>query len=107
MPDFVQFLLIAVAVIFAIGITGVLAQVLRARLAPDASLRPVDADLAALEERIVARLEARLRALERAADVTAVEVERIGEAQRYAHRLPPRPESGAAPSLLEPVSAPT
>jgi hypothetical protein len=107
MPDFMQFAVIAAAVIAAIGVTGALTQAFRARLAPDASLRPADVDLAALEDRIVARLEARLRALEQAVEVTAIEVERIGEAQRYASRLPPRPESGAATPLLEPASEPT
>ena len=95
MPDFVQFLLIAVAVIVAIGVSGALAQALRTRLAPKASLRSPDADLAALEARLVARLEARLRALEHAVDATAIEVERIGEAQRYARGLLPRPEGAA------------
>jgi hypothetical protein len=98
MPDFVQFLLIAVAVILAIGVSGALAQALRARAARQTSLRPPAADLAALEDGIVARLEARLRALEHAVDATAVEVERIGEAQRYTHGLLLGPESAAAQS---------
>jgi hypothetical protein len=96
MPDFVQFLLIGVAVILAIGVSGALAQALRARLTGTTSLRAPDADLAALEERIVARLEARLRALEHAVDAAAIEVERIGEAHRYTHGLRPTPESATA-----------
>ncbi len=98
MPDYVQFLLIAVAIILAIGVGGALAQALRARLAPTTSFRPPDVDPAALEERIVARLEARLLALEHAVDATAIEVERIGEAHRYTRGLLPRPEIVAAQS---------
>jgi hypothetical protein len=101
MPDFVQFLLICIAVILAIGVSGALAQALRARLVPKTWLRPPDVELAALEERIVARLEARLRALEHAVDATAIEVERIGEAQRYTSGLLPEPGSAAARSAAE------
>ncbi|HEV7993651.1 MAG TPA: hypothetical protein VGP25_17620 [Gemmatimonadaceae bacterium] len=95
MSDFIEIakvLTLLCIPILVIGAAVPLGRALAARLSPAPPLRDDSrVDLAALE----ARLANRLAGLEQAVDAVSIEVERVGEAQRYVARLLPNATSNA------------
>jgi hypothetical protein len=93
-----EVLLLITVPILAIGLSFPLGRALAARFSTTAGRPSNGTELNAQEARIFAlvdaRLATRIQGLEQAIDAIAVEVERIGEAQRYRERL--LPEASAA-----------
>jgi hypothetical protein len=98
LTQILEVLLLITVPIFAIGLSVPLGRALAARFAASSARPSNETELDSQEARILAlvdaRLATRLQGLEQAVDAIAVEVERIGEAQRYRERL--LPEASAA-----------
>lgn len=86
LKDVIEFAVVmGVIALFVLVVTGGIAFLVRT------ARRGAAASAVQLDE-----LRDRLAQLERSVDVVAVEVERVGEAQRYTERVLARPDAGAA-----------